>query len=201
MPWVCFEFNFEDSQRSTLQYNLLTIIIWFFYKRRWLVVRRGSATGVYDFIKRESGFVPYDTCQPYIACSTDNTDGFCPHVDTTCNALNTCRTCDGTGECHAITRFPNASIAEYGTYSYFTAGFSAVTHKIKAEIFARGPVAAGVNADPLVDYTGGIVNNTAIWNMMVNHIVSIVGWGYDEEAQTEVSHYFTANYPNMRMWA
>lgn len=50
-----------------------------------------------------------------------------------------------------------------------------------AEIYARGPVAAGVNAEPIVKYQGGIVNDTAIWNMLVNHVVSIVGWGTDEE--------------------
>ena len=75
--------------------------------------------------------------------------------------------------------FPNASIAEYGTYSYFTGGFGAVAHKIKAEIYARGPVATGVNAEPLVDYNGEIVYDSHFWNMMVNHVVSIVGWDTD----------------------
>jgi cathepsin X len=56
-----------------------------------------------------------------------------------------------------------------------------VTHKIKAEIYARGPVATGVNASPLLDYAGGVVNNTKVWNMLVNHVVSIVGWGTYEE--------------------
>lgn len=143
----------------------------------------GSSTGVYEFIKSESGFIPYDTCMPYIACSSDSTNGFCPHVldDVKCSPINTCRTCDGTGQCHAISRFPNATVSEYGTYSYYTGGFGAVAHKIKAEIYARGPVAAAINADPILKYKGGIVNDTKIWNMMVNHIVSIVGWGTSEE--------------------
>jgi cathepsin X len=142
----------------------------------------GSSTGVYQFIQSESGFVPYDTCMPYIACSADSTNGFCPHLeDRSCSPLNTCRTCDGTtGQCHAIHRFPNATIAEYGTYSYYTGGMGAVAHKIKAEIYARGPVAAAINADPILNYKGGIVNDTSIWHMMVNHIVSIVGWGTTE---------------------
>jgi cathepsin X len=142
----------------------------------------GSHTGVYEFIL-EQGFIPYESCQPYLACSPDSTDGFCPHVDTTCTPMNTCRTCQaGTGECHAIEIFPNASIAEYGTYSYFTDGFSAAADKIKAEIYARGPVATGVNAEPIVEYAGGIVEDTKIWHMMVNHIVSIVGWDVDPES-------------------
>lgn len=119
---------------------------------------------------------------PYIVlnqfCSSESTDGFCAHIDASCSAINTCRTCDHTG-CHAVETFPNASLAEYGTYSVLR-DFTSVTSKIKAEIYARGPVAAGINAEPIIDYDGGIVNNTHFWNMMVNHIVSIVGWGTDE---------------------
>jgi len=94
--------------------------------------------------------------------------------------MNTCRTCTHGGKCSEIDVFPNATVAEYGTYS-FLKDFSGVTAKIKAEIYARGPVATGVNAEPIVEYDGGIVNNTHFWNMMVNHIVSIVGWGKDKE--------------------
>lgn len=54
----------------------------------------GTATGVYDFIKNEAKSIPYDTCQPYIACSHESKEGFCPHVDTKCSKVNTCRTCD-----------------------------------------------------------------------------------------------------------
>lgn len=81
--------------------------------------------------------------------------------------------------------FPNATVSEYGTYSYYTGGFSLVADKIKAEIYARGPVAAGVNAEPIVDYTGGVVYNHAIFSMMPNHVVSIVGWGTDEETGSQ----------------
>lgn len=168
----------------------------------------GSHTGVYQFVKKK-GFVPFETCQPYLACSTESTDGFCANVDTSCSAMNTCRTCDHNG-CRAIEIFPNATVAEYGTYSYFSDGFGAAADKIKAEIFARGyvlltkpgkphdgrssiltrstcyfiykrPVAAGVNAEPIIDYTGGVIYDTKFWNMMVNHVVSIVGWDVDPE--------------------
>lgn len=150
----------------------------------------GSHTGVYELI-RKTGYVPYDSCMPYLACSSESTDGFCSKIDTSCSAINTCRTCDGSGACHAIDYFPNATISEYGTYSYFTDGFSHATDKIKAEIYARGPVAAGVNAEPLVDYKGGVVNNTKIWNMLVNHVVSIVGWDHDPE--TDETYWIVRN--------
>jgi cathepsin X len=62
----------------------------------------GSHTGVYDFIKHHSGFVPYDTCMPYIGCSSESTEGFCPNTDTSCSSINTCRSCDHDGTCTSV---------------------------------------------------------------------------------------------------
>jgi len=137
----------------------------------------GYHTGVFEFIKK-SGFIPYDTCNPYIACSAESTEGFCEHVDTTCTASNTCRTCDTFGSlgggCTDIDIFPNATVAEYGLIELDVA-------VIMAEIFARGPVAAVINAEPIVDYKGGIFTDNS-HSQESNHIVSIVGWGMDEES-------------------
>ena len=123
-----------------------------------------------------------------MACSAESTEGFCNHVDTSCSAANVCKTCDTFagmgGACSEISFYPNATVSEYGTYSILTAPNN-VVHQIQAEIYARGPVATGVNAEPIVKYTGGIVDDTKIWHMMVNHIVSIVGWGTDEETGTK----------------
>ena len=72
----------------------------------------GSASGTYHWVK-EAGSVPFDTCQPYLACSNESTFGFCTAVDTTCSAINTCRTCvASSGECSSIDVYPNASISE-----------------------------------------------------------------------------------------
>lgn len=143
----------------------------------------GSHSGAYEFVK-DVGYVPFDTCMPYMACSEESSEGFCEHVDTTCKMVNTCRTCDTFGgmggQCVEIDSFPNATVAEYGGYSIFSTN---KVHKIKAEIFARGPVAAGVNAEPLVDYTGGIVKDRKMLHKLVNHVVSIVGWGNDGETE------------------
>eukprot|EP00934_Nitzschia_sp_Nitz4_P005075 Nitzschia sp. Nitz4//scaffold9_size221794//12291//13636//NITZ4_001313-RA/size221794-snap-gene-0.85-mRNA-1//1//CDS//3329560902//5065//frame0 len=143
----------------------------------------GSHTGVYDFVKQR-GYIPYDTCLPYLACSAESEEGICEHVDTSCSAVTTCKTCDTFagmgGACTEIDFFPNATVAEYGRYSILTSPTD-IVQRLKAEIYARGPVATGVNAEPLVKYAGGIVKDTAIWRMMVNHIVSIVGWGHEEE--------------------
>jgi len=145
----------------------------------------GSHSGAYHFIK-EKGYVPFESCMPYMACSSDSSEGFCKHVDTSCSAVNTCRTCntfsDYGGTCAEIDVFPNATIAEYGTYGIFTFG---KVHKIKAEIFARGPVAAGINAEPLIDYDGDIIQDDSFFHKLVNHVVSIVGWEKDEETGIE----------------
>ena len=43
-----------------------------------------------------------------------------------------------------------------------------------AEIMARGPIACGVDANPLLNYTGGIISTAGAG---VDHIVSVIGWG------------------------
>jgi len=91
----------------------------------------------------------------YIACSHDSTEGFCPHVDTTCKVHksssgggleiafesmnNVCRTCDTFagmgGACSPIaTSFPNATVAEFGMID----NDDTVVTKIMTEIFVRG---------------------------------------------------------------
>lgn len=56
--------------------------------------------------------------------------------------------------------------------------------QIKKEIYARGPVACGVNANVLSEYTGGIVDMPHA-SRMVDHIVSIIGWGKNHEDGSE----------------
>lgn len=103
----------------------------------------GSMVKTYKFIKEESGFIPFETCQPYLACSHDSDEGFCPYVDTTCTPLNTCRTCDtfveNGGTCREIDIMPNATVAEYGVYE--SSDFERhqdFLNAVKTEIFARG---------------------------------------------------------------
>jgi len=138
----------------------------------------GTSTGAYELIKSK-GYVPFDTCQPYIACSSDSDEGFCGHVDTTCSSENVCRTCNtfsgNGGHCSNIDPFPHASISEYGMIHNDV-------DAIKAEIYARGPVSAGINAEGVLQYDGGIVTSDEEYGKGINHIVSIVGWGKDEES-------------------
>jgi cathepsin X len=146
----------------------------------------GYHTSTYEFIQKE-GYVPFDTCMTYLACSSDSTEGFCPHVDTSCKKENICRTCDTFGglggKCTEIDFFPNATVAEYGIVENNV-------HHIMAEIYARGPVAATINAEPIVKYSGGVFSDKKA-DRNTNHIVSIVGWGMDEE--TGKKHWIIRN--------
>jgi len=137
----------------------------------------GYHTTTYEFIKK-TGYVPYDTCNPYLACSDDSSEGFCSDIDTTCKAENICRTCSTFsqygGTCSQIDYFPNATVAEYGMIPFD----EHVVENIMAEIFARGPVATCINAGPILDYTGGIFTDDT-HSTETDHIVSIVGWKKD----------------------
>jgi cathepsin X len=138
----------------------------------------GSSIRAYQFI-HEKGYIPYDTCSPYLACSEESTNGICPHVDTTCTPRNICLTCGNPhngGKCTPVEySFPNATVAEFGNYNQDE------LFAIQAEIFLRGPVKASVNAEPLKDYQGGIILDSPFTrNTTHNHGVSLVGWGYDE---------------------
>lgn len=145
----------------------------------------GSPGGVHQFIK-ETGYIPYDTCAPYLACSADSDfGGFCDQVDTSCSSFNTCRTCSMKivpsihpfrEKCSSIVLFPNATLAEYGSLDLF----DDVIFEIQAEIFARGPVVAGVNGQAIHDYQGGVFRDTTA-DRKVTHVVELVGWATDDE--------------------
>jgi len=53
----------------------------------------GSHSGAYQFIM-DKGFVPFDTCLSYEACSSESTEGSCKSGNYECTPVNTCRTCD-----------------------------------------------------------------------------------------------------------
>lgn len=48
-----------------------------------------------------------------------------------------------------------------------------------AEIYERGSIACGVDADYLDNYEGGIIDDVV--GKEINHVISIVGWGEDSK--------------------
>ena len=49
------------------------------------------------------------------------------------------------------------------------------------EIYNRGPISCGIAANPLRTYTTGIIADKG---EAVDHVISVVGWGHDEEHGT-----------------
>jgi len=113
------------------------------------------------------------------------------------------------GACTEIDFFPNATVSEYGMIDMD----DDVVDKIKTEIFVRGPVAATINgtirfsrsdlfvclpmnltlrltllcvlflAEPIVGYKGGVFTDDS-HSQSTNHIVSITGWGWDDDSES-----------------
>jgi cathepsin X len=124
----------------------------------------------------EYGSIPYEDCMIYQACSIDSKEEGCKDKQMfECTATNVCKTCDtftsNGGTCSPILHYPNATIASYGAIKG--------SADMMTEIYKNGPIACGINAEEIVDYTGGVLNLPNKLKM-VNHIISVVGWGYDE---------------------
>ena len=143
----------------------------------------GTGSGVYNWIKSNPGGIAFDTCQPYMACSKESTEGFCnaTGTDWTCQPENVCRTCATFGaECVGLEHYPNATIDEAGGVQHEA--------QMMAEIYARGPIACEVLADAgMENYQGGIYSPGGCHGFP-NHIVSVVGWGVDMVNATPPAH-------------
>eukprot|EP00928_Gymnodinium_smaydae_P003981 TRINITY_DN1139_c1_g1_i1.p1 TRINITY_DN1139_c1_g1~~TRINITY_DN1139_c1_g1_i1.p1 ORF type:complete len:366 (-),score=51.80 TRINITY_DN1139_c1_g1_i1:362-1459(-) len=135
----------------------------------------GPYQWLYDASASGSG-ISYESSASYVACSPDSQEGFCPYVDTNCKPLNVARTCGGfseeAGDCTGLAWYPNATISAYGSVSG--------KDDMMAEIRARGPIACGIDAEPLLNYNkeSGVITDVG---EHINHVVSVVGWGVDPE--------------------
>ncbi|KAI6226043.1 Cathepsin X [Aphelenchoides besseyi] len=121
----------------------------------------GDALPVYQYA-HEVGLV-HETCNNYQARNGK------------CNEQNKCGTC-----------WPDScsSISNYTLYKVGQFGIVRGRDRMKAEIYHNGPIACGVSATPKFDrYTGGIYQEDT--DEEINHIISVAGWGYDKETDTE----------------
>jgi cathepsin X len=123
----------------------------------------------------EYGSIPYDDCMVYQACSIDSKEEGCSDKKMfECTSTNICKTCDTFtslgGTCNPILQYPNATIDSYGAVKG--------DHNMMTEIYKNGPIACGINAEAIVDYMGGVLDVPQT-PKRINHIISIVGWGYD----------------------
>jgi len=138
----------------------------------------GSCYGgdvVGPFAWMASNVIAYETSNPYLACSSDSSEGICGSLQYGCNALNTARTCNtfssAGGKCVGLTRYPNATLSNYGSISGAAS--------MQQEIFARGPISCGIDAQQILGYTSGVITNPGGG---IDHVISVVGWGKDSSA-------------------
>ena len=103
----------------------------------------GDDGPVYQYAKKSG--IPHESCSNYMA------------VDTTCNSNKKvtksnkpeCYTCDPGSGCKQIKQFKKLRVSEFGECSGYD--------KMKAEIFARGPISCGVDATSKMEkYSGQI---------------------------------------------
>lgn len=132
----------------------------------------GSVTGPYQWLKRisDSGTgIAYETANPYMACSSESNAGLCGAGSWTCDAMGVARTCSTfppEGKCVGLDKYPNATISDYGEVSGKA--------DMQKEIYNNGPISCGIDAAPILKYTGGIATDRGEG---VDHVISVVGWG------------------------
>jgi cathepsin X len=118
-----------------------------------------------DYIHKNG--ITDSTCAPYQALSWQEGNK--------CTAESICKECQPTGNCYVPKSYNVYKIDEYGQLPSLNAD------AIKNEIYARGPVACGINASPIVNWTGSGVFDKNVSGEL-NHIISIVGWGVENDA-------------------
>lgn len=136
----------------------------------------GGLWAAYDWIHNNT--IGPDSCQNYVAQGNG----------TECSALHICENCGDS--CYPIMEYPKFGVSEFGRVRG--------VEQMKAEIYARGPIACQLDAGPLVDWGMNASNKNAIFSgcsaqnppagqtcNTIDHGISVVGFGYDEEAQMD----------------
>jgi cathepsin X len=134
---------------------------------------------VYQWLKNISEAtgtgMSYESGLPYQACSQGSVDSKeCIRGDWTCKSINIARTCGGhlseEGPCVGLDHYPNATVVDHGEISG--------SHAMMRELYHRGPIACGVDANPILNYDGGI---STVLSTETDHVVEVVGWNTDKE--------------------
>jgi cathepsin X len=149
----------------------------------------GSLEGPYQWlekISKSSGAgISYESANPYMACSEESNMGFCKAGNWKCTPENiavTCSTFPPEGTCQGLSHYPNVTISDFGNVQ----GADAMAK----EIYSRGPIACGIDASGMLDYTGGV---TSKQGQGVDHVISVVGWGQQSAAEGGKQYWIVRN--------
>lgn len=128
-----------------------------------------------------SNGIPEDSCQNYVAANPQ---------EATCSDVQLCHQCfpstDGTPNCTAVTNYRRWFVGAHGAVVGATL--------IKKAIYSGGPIACSMDAtDAFRAYTGGIFSEF-VAVPVVNHIVSLVGWGVENGTEYWIMRNHAGNY-------
>lgn len=138
----------------------------------------GNARAAYAYMHLEG--VTDDTCNNY-----QGQDG-------TCNAENLCKDCHASTGCVTV---PNPT-------KYYAAEFGGVKgeFQMRAEMFARGPIACGVDVSKeLLVYTGGVFEDKTNATD-IDHAIEVAGWGVEDGKKYWIVRNSWGNYWGEHGW-
>ncbi|KAM9985456.1 hypothetical protein ACTFIZ_008993 [Dictyostelium cf. discoideum] len=121
----------------------------------------GDPTEAYAYMAAKG--ITDETCAPYEA------------IDNECNAEGICKNCNfdlsnPTADCFAQPTYTTYFVEEHGQVNGSVA--------MMQEIFARGPIACGMEVtDAFESYTSGVFTSSVGSTGEINHEISIIGWG------------------------
>jgi len=134
----------------------------------------GNPLGVY-YHAYHTG-IPDSSCMQYEASNIDSW---------TCSDIQVCRDCHGPPPAEGQSGIENCWAVENWKRYYVSNYYSLEgADNMKSEIYKNGPISCGIAVtDGFEAYKGGIYSEYS-WTM-INHIISVVGWGFDQASQTE----------------
>jgi len=128
----------------------------------------GNPGGVYEYAHKSG--IPDSSCEQYVAHDLDKSS---------CAAIDLCKDCTWPpcpvgqtcqDKCRAV------DFRHYYASNYYSLSGAS---KMKAELTKNGPISCGIEVtDKFEAYTGGIYSEYKLWPM-INHEISVVGWGTD----------------------
>jgi len=132
----------------------------------------GDPAKVYEYAM-ENG-IPDSSCEQYTATNL---------FERQCEDIDLCRDCSWPPPAANETGLDGCRAVEHTKYYASEYYHVRGAKQMKAEITLNGPIACGVDSTDSFDYYGGGIYSEHIKIPLINHIISVVGFGVTEDGQ------------------